>query len=375
MAGGISTLGQSLDQIARLKSQQITLDSLSTQLATGKKTQKFSGLQSDVLRSVRARADVKSLQTYVDNLTTANRRLSLMSNSVEDIKKQATIVEHALDIAIQEGDYEDFEVIQDLARNALSFIKDAINTRDGNRYLFAGSDSSSKPINDTGLFDSWLGDFVPDESDLTNPPLIASGVIGQWGDGTITTDQFISAYHGVNETIVGYSSSLSNGTAGKVYIRADDNAEFDYTVLGNDPALKDIVTMLTTIIALPPVEFAPGALNDPTATTLPEDIAPFPPAEKQANFFQVINDLATTLNRSIDRLDDTGFRLGQVQSQIDTVKKSHTQDINALKSIIGEVEDVDLTEVASKINQLQVQLEVSYTVTGLIANLNLTRFI
>ena len=33
----ISNLGQALDQIARLKRQQNTLDSLSTQIATGKK--------------------------------------------------------------------------------------------------------------------------------------------------------------------------------------------------------------------------------------------------------------------------------------------------------------------------------------------------
>jgi len=37
---GISNLGQALTQIELLKSQQVTLDGFSTQIATGKKTQK-----------------------------------------------------------------------------------------------------------------------------------------------------------------------------------------------------------------------------------------------------------------------------------------------------------------------------------------------
>ena len=50
---GISTLGQFLDQIARLKTQQTQLGDLSVQISSGKKTQKLSGLESDILRTSR----------------------------------------------------------------------------------------------------------------------------------------------------------------------------------------------------------------------------------------------------------------------------------------------------------------------------------
>lgn len=371
----ISTLGQALDQIARLRTQQGTMDTLMMQLTTQKKTQIFSGLGNDIIASQRARTDTSALTSYMNNITNADRRLKLMLNAIEDLKQQAEIIAGALIVDVQQGDYPDFEVMKDLAKNTLGFVLDTMNHMDGNRYLFAGADSSTRPITDTGLYASFLGEFVPDESDLTNPPLVASGVIGQWGDGTITTDQFMAAYKDTNETIMGYSASLTNGAAGNVFVRVDERTEFNYTVLADTPGMKDLLTVLNVIGALPPVEFAPGALNDPTATTLPEDQPPFPPSEKQQNFFRVITDLSTMINDAVDKLDTQAFKLSQVHAQITQIKQSHQLDISSLANIIGEVEDVDTTEVAAKINQLQVQLEASYRVTALLSELTLAKFI
>lgn len=371
----ISTLGQALDQIARLRTQQGTMDTLMMQMTTMKKTQVFSGLGNDVIASQRARTDTSALNSYVNNITNADRRIKLMLNAIEDMKKQAEIIAGALVVDVQQGDYPDFEVMQDLVKNTLGFVLDTMNHMDGNRYLFSGADSSTRPVTDTGLFSSFLGEFVPDETDLTNPPLVASGVIGQWGDGTITTDQFMQTYKNVNETIMGYSATLTNNTAGQVFVRVDEHTEFNYTVLADTPGMKDFLTVLNVLKAMPPVEYAPGALNDPTATTLPEDQPPFPPSEKQQNFFRVITDLSTMVTDAIDKLDSQAFKLSQVHAQITTIKQSHQVDLNSLASLIGEVEDVDTTEVAAKINQMQVQLEASYRVTALLSELTLAKFI
>lgn len=371
----ISTLGQALDQISRLKTQQITMDSLSNQLATGKKTQRFSGLGNDVLASKRSRADLSSLDTYINNITNTNRRIDLMLNAVEEFQAQAENVVNGLVTAMQEGDYPDLETIQDLADNIYDFMLNLMNVKDGDRYLFAGADSSTRPINDTGLFSGFLGDFVPDSSDLTNPPLLASGIVGQWGDGTITTDQFIQTYRSVNESILGYSPSLSNDEAGDVFVRVDDNSEIEYTALADTQGMKDIITALGVLRSLPPPEYAPGALNDPTATTLAADTPPSPPAEKQENFFQVINDLILMINNGIDSLDTERFKLSQVQAQTTLIQESHKEQSNMLQSIISDIEDADITETAAQINQLQIQLEASFRVTALVSELTLVNFI
>lgn len=371
----ISTLGQSLAQISRLKTQQQTMGDLSTQIATGKKTQKLSGLGNDIIKSIRSRAGVGSLETYVDNIKNAERRLNLMQTSIREIKKQAENISNSIIVTLQEGDYPDLEAIQSLADNVLSFIIDAMNQTDGDRYLFSGGDTAQPPITDSGLFDSFLGEFIPDVTDITNPPLVASGVIGDWGDGTITTDQFINSYKNVSDTILGFSNALTTNTAGKTTVRVNDGSEFDYTTLANDTSMREIIVVLGLIKSLPPPEYAPGALNDPTATSLAEDTPPFPPTEKQENFYKVINDLAATLNAALKGLDQELYRLSQVQAQITIVKNGHTDQINTFKNVIGEVEDVDLTEASTRITQLQIQLEASFSVTALLSQLTLANFL
>lgn len=371
----ISTLGQYLDQISRLKGQQQLLGDLTTQISSGKKTQALSGLGSDILKTTRARVGINSLEVYIDNIKNADRRIKLMQTSINEIKAQAGNISNALMTNVQEGEYPDLGVLQSMAGNIYNFIVDAMNQIDGERYLFGGSDTSEQPLTDAGLFESALGEFVPDASDLTNPPLVASGMIGDWGDGTITTDQFIASYRSMSDTILGFSNALTTDTAGKTTVRVNDNSEFDYTTLANKTSMKEIVRVLGIIKALPPVEHAPGALNDPTATTLAQDVAPFPPAEKQENFYKVLNDLGSLLNQAIDGLNDENFKLSQVQAQITIVKNSHTEQINSFKNIVGDVEDADLTESSAKIAQLQVQMQASFQVTALVSQLTLSNFL
>ncbi|NQZ13736.1 MAG: hypothetical protein HRT94_02775 [Alphaproteobacteria bacterium] len=371
----ISNLGQALDQISRIKDQQKTLDTLSTQIATGKKTQQFSGLGSDILRSQRARTSVNQLEQYSNNITNSHRRIQLMSNSIQEVQAQTNTMVQSLTVAVQAGDFPDFEVIQRLADDVYDFVIDAMNVKDGERYLFAGSDSSVKPIDDKGLFDSFLGEYVPDNSDITNPPLVAEGFIGDWGDGTITTQEFIDAYHATNENILGYSNALVSGTTGDVRVRVDENSDFDYTVLANTEGMQDIIIALGVLRSIPSPENSPGALNDPTATRPADDTPPFPSAEKQDNFYAVVQDVLQTLVGGVDKLEQEEFKLALVEQQTNLVKEDHRLQIDAFKTIISDVEDVDVTQAVAEIQQVQLSLETSFQVTALISDLTLANFL
>lgn len=371
---GISNLGQALDQISRLKKQQNTLDVFSTQIATGKKTSQFSGLGADVLRSQRARADLKSIEQYTTNIKNASRRMDLMINATKQIAAQADTLTASL-TSVQGGDLPDFETTKQFASDVYDFVVNLINTKDGERYLFAGSDSSIKPIDDQGQFGTYLGTFIPDATDITNPPITASGFIGKWGDGTITTDQFIDAYSSVNENVLGYSESLISGSTGQVRVRVDDNSDFDYTLLGNNSGLKDLVIALGVLKNMPPPASAPGALNDPTALNAGEDIPPFPSIEKQENFFSVVNDLAKKIVTAVDKIDKEQYRLTLVQAQTGLVKEQYIYDKASLQSVIADAEDIDLTETVVKLQQIQVGLEASFSVTAMIADLTLVNFL
>jgi flagellar hook-associated protein 3 FlgL len=139
--------------------------------------------------------------------------------------------------------------------------------------------------------------------------------------------------------------------------------------------MKDIIMVLGVLKNMPPVEHAPGALNDPLATNLAEDTAPFPPREKQENFFKVINDLTATLNKAIQGMDQVTYKLSQVQAQIAIVKESNIDQINTYTDIVADSENVDITEVSAMILQMQTQLQASFQVTALVSQLTLANFL
>lgn len=375
MANGISTLGQALDQISRLKTQQSNMDLLAVQLNTQKKTQTFSGLGSDAIFSQRARTNVKTLDAYMANITITSRRIEQMNTGVEQVKKQLTEMMSGLQYAQQQGEYPNLQSIRQQAENAYDYMIDLMNMQDGDRYLFAGADSSVKPLSNTGVFDTFMGTFKADPSDINNPPLASSGLMGQWGEGDITTEEFIQAYRSISDTTLEYSDSLSNGQAGKNFTRVGDQTTIDYTVLANDPGMRDLMVALGVLKSLPDITDAPGALNDPDATNVGEDMQPVPSAEKQQNFYAVIDDLVSMMSGAKAKLNEQSYKLALAQSQMNTLKNSHTQEINTLKTIVADVEDVDTTEVAAKIAQLQIQIEASYQVTAMTSRLTLVNFL
>lgn len=355
----VSSLGQALDQIERLKNMQMKLGTLQTQLTTGKKARQFKGLGTDVIFSQRARTDIKGLATYNNNIDIADRRVKMKLNVLGEIKQQAANVANALQIQTQEGEYE-MEVVSDLARKALSFMKNLVNEKDGDRYLFGGADTLNQPLTDSGTMESFI-----------------NSQLQSWVNTDIDTDTLIGNYHDkaiFNDTIMGYSATLTSGNAKGVSVRVDQSTEIDFTVLANNEGLRDILTatgMLAGIDnVLDKVVLEDG--DDPLSVTTA------PGADKKSqneNFYKFFNDLSVMLNKAMKEIEKEEFKLSQIQATISQVKDNNKLQQNILEETISDVEDIDPSEVAVKLNSLQVQLEASYRVTGALQNMSLANFL
>jgi len=187
---GISTLGQALNRINLLADQNTLLDSLSTQLATGKKTQQFTGLDNEVLASKRARASFTSLDSYINNITNAERRIGLTLQAIEEFKAQAENFSNALVQFTQESTHQNGEIIyyddpvtlnvvettqvgvnsaepdvdlqtlQNLAGNLFDFMGELLNTKEGDRFLLGGADALTQPYTDNGTLDAAISTLI-----------------------------------------------------------------------------------------------------------------------------------------------------------------------------------------------------------------------
>lgn len=397
---GISTLGQALAQIERIKDQQTLLGTLSTQLATGKKTQEFSGLGTDTLTSQRARADFKELDTYINNITNADRRISLMLKAVEEFKAQAENFANALvgfsqQSAHQKGEvvyYDDpttpattentaigmnqaepdvdFRTLQDLAANLYSFMDDLLNTQENDRYLLGGADTLTKPLAGTSVLDATINTYV-----------------ANWKSGTITTADLINNLSNrttatnpsaITDSTVGYSAALTAGNVQNVFVRVDNFSEIEYTALANEKPFRDVIVALSYFSNknLPPIA---DQVEIDATTGLPVIQTEGAPGsdlqEMKDNFFAVFNDLTSMVNNAIDDIDRIRFKLEGARARINELKNSHQDQKNLLLGTIADVEDVDMSDVAIKLNTLQVQLDASFRVTARVNQLSLVNFL
>ncbi len=401
---GISTLGAALSRINLINVQNEQLNTLSNQLASGRKTQQFTGLQTEVLTSKRARAGAVTLDTYINNIDNAERRISLTLQAIEEFQAQAENFANALVTFNQESVHQDGEIvyyddpltpeveqiavgvtgtdpdtalsgIQDLASNIFSFLGDLLNTQETDRYLLSGADTSQQPYNDTGTLDTavssllgrWKDETLPASQNLTNDELLSA----------ITNRSSSSDPNAITDSIVGYSPALSTNNVGDVFVRVDERTEIEYTALANEQPFRDLLVATAFIKS---DSFAPiaDAYNEPYTAGDPTiaDGAPGATTDEQKdNFFEVFNELTRITNEALDDIDAIRFRLENVRARIAQTKEAHQNTQAVLQSTIDDVENVDINEVAIKINTLQIQLEGSYRVTASAQQLSLVNFI
>lgn len=393
---GVSTLGQVLDQVELLKKQQLQIGNLQTQLATGKKTQKFSGLENGILISQRVRADFESFDTFINNIDNGTRRLNLTLGAIREFKAQATNFLSALENFPQQSTHQegeiiffddpatpnvtenvqigmtssvpdvDFQTLQELAQNIFPFLSDLLNAQDQDRFLLSGAETGTRPLVDTTTLDAAVSNLIDD-----------------WKTNGITTAQLQSGLqsrdptldpNAVSDSLIGYSAALSSGNTKDIFIRVDDNSEVDITALANDQAFRNVMVAVAYFKNenLPPIA---DELDPTTLAVLTEGAPGATIGEMKDNFYEVFNALKADINSALDRMDQISFKLENAKARILKTKINHQTEKSLLLETISNIEDADINEVAVSINTLQVQLEASFRVTSRVQSLSLVNFI
>lgn len=398
----VSNLGLALSQVENFKSQQSLINKLSSQLSTGKITNRFSELEFGALGSKRARASLNAIETYDKNITQANRRIELMLGAIETFQAQAQDFDAALANFPEEGVHQQGDIVlfddpltpdveeavqvgmdsadpdtelatlRDLASSLFNNMFDLMNTKDSSgRYLMSGADTSTKPIEDKGLLESAIGSRLSD-----------------WKSGTITTTDFIADLttrttsggntDAITDTIVGYSAQLSAGNAGDVFVRISQTTEVKYTAHANETAFSDVLVGLAVFKneGLPPIADTylpgdPGYPAPPSSNGAPGETL----SEMKENFYEIFGEMRAMVNNAIDGIDQIRYELESARARIDEAKQRYTTEKFLLQNTVAEIEDADPNQVAVQINSLAIQLDASYRVTARVQELTLVNFL
>lgn len=336
MDSSISTYGFSMDMISQNSRLQKQMTDLQRQISSGVKSKDYKGYNIDSLRLQNARIELKSIEKYQYNIDTGGSKIRQMLIGVNEIEAQTDTVLDSIALLPEEGDV-DISNLKKLTENTLNIVKDILNTKLGDDYIFSGSDIKSAP--------------------LENPDNLVDRVQTQvtaWLDGTIDADTFLDNIGGYTDSQIGYSLGVQSSST--VAVRADDNFEVDYTVKASDAAYRDIIMGLTAI----------------TEIEFPDDTVDL--AERD-DFYKIINTLYDRVRGGIDSLRDDQIKLSSAEAAIGRKSEAHKDENAFLVTTVENIQSIDPAETIVRFQSLQTSLEASYQATSIISSLSLARLL
>jgi flagellin-like hook-associated protein FlgL len=336
-------------QITKISTYQLNQTSLSAslriqqqmseaqrQLSTGTKEVDFAGYGVQSLMIQEYRAELESRQGYIDNINVVETQINQMNRALEQLYDQLEIVIGQASIDPQEGT-PDTEAMHTLANNAREIMIDLLNTKIGDRYLFAGADVTNAPYENASDLDTRV-----------------SRELADWLDQTNTASDFLTNIDNLTQSQQGYSLTIQSAT--NIRARVADNYEVDYTVKANQKPFQDILKALTVFTQLD--------VPDPTT-----DLA------TREEFYEIQNAATSTIIQGINDLRSSSLKLSNAAQAINSQRETHIAERAQLLTLMENTESVDTAEAITRFQSLSVQLEASFRATSIIQNMSLARFL
>ena len=333
----------------------------------------------------RARTDLGDVGAYTRNIEIADRRLETMISALKEFESQAGNLSAALlnfgaqgrhqageivyddstapptAIGLTEAEMDTaFQDLQDTAADLFPILEDLLNTQDGARYLFAGDQVTTAPYQDGTVLDGAM-----------------SGLLTQWKDGTLDTQELTAALDSratLSDATVGYAPEIASGTAGGVTFRPDEGVEIRYTTLANERGFRDVLVAMAYVKSetLGPIA---DVVDPSTGLTTTEGAPGNTLAEMQNNFYAALEFVGGMLQGGIESLRAAQGNLEGVRARLGDYKTQHQMDETVLNQIVANAENADISTVAVRLQTLNTQLNVSLSATAMMQETSLLKYL
>jgi flagellar hook-associated protein 3 FlgL len=320
MAVRISTNGQSQLLLQDVLRNQQNLFARQNQVTSGMKSPTYQGISRDV----GTLSGAKSIQARTEQFLAANvevdRRMNIYDATLEGLRG---VAQELRDNVLSAINTDSGIAIRSQMENLFDTAVNMLNTRDNGRYVFSGTRTDTAPVT------------------KTTPATLAA----------------VAASVSTTPANVFANNSLKQSS------QIDDNLEMNYGILGEDVG-KDLMESMRRLF-----RFSDGTEN---FGFTPAGSFTNPMGANQANFLkgELLN-----LNATIDAIDQIHAKNGVNQQSLAEVQKRHTADLNFMTIFISDIEEVDIGEAISRLNQDQVALDSSYRVLSQITRSTLLDFI
>jgi len=386
---------QKLLMFHTLRTQNRLFDG-SIRLASGQKSQQYTGIAKNVSRLLAVETALMHTREYLKNVEVAQRRIELTDFNLAGIEDIARELRGFLEDA---GDSPagNFSALKSFATNARALLIDHINARDGDRYLLSGN--------------------RVDQETVTVDPSKYTAISLFQADAITIDSTFYAQYRDEVLGAAGFPQGSfyeqiyfdKNGVVPTVPFPADPANPTATEFIAEDPDLWTYyVTRLssTEMLATPKLDYYQGDSNIPKirvseSTTINYGITGDEEAIQQLFLFlDAVSNLPTiappnaflatlidegmkTLSKVIDVDTTTSFEsISELRNRIvgpvnllATSRNSLTLAINNALNVIDETEGINEAEVIVQMQTEQLILEASFRTVAKIQSLSLVNFI
>jgi flagellar hook-associated protein 3 FlgL len=206
----VGTLAENNQVLSYIQQSKTLADQLERQIATGLKSNDFSGIAPQAAQLVSLTDQASKQQGYIDTVNTVSTRMQIMSLSIGGVVSVATqfVGNLPADAYNTQG-----ETIQDQAKQVLQQVAGYLNTQDGSNFVFSGNNTTIPPV---------------DLGGMPNP-------------GSLTTNSASAPPNGYYQGDNGISQAT-----------IDNNVTLTYGIGANNPAFEQFIRVLNFLANSPP---------------------------------------------------------------------------------------------------------------------------
>ncbi|WP_454916043.1 flagellar hook-associated family protein [Xanthobacter sediminis] len=343
----VSTLSWTTSALKSMSRLQTEISKSTVELATGRHADVGLTLGLKTGQSVSLYAMKASIEAQTQSNTFASSVLKTSQAALSQIQTTGDDFFQGLITGASSGG--DPKLLVDQANSALSTLADSVNTTDGQRYVFGGTNSSKAPLNayengpeaavNAAFFDAF--NILPTDPAVSQ---ISASDMSAFLDGPF------AALFADPSLPVSSWGTWSNASDQPLTSQVSSTSRVDISTTANTSAIRNLTMAMTMVAKLGTANLSADARN------------------------VVVEKARTVAGAGVSQVTSVSAGLGVAQNRVDRANDILTSAGDLVDSRITSLEGVDPAEVKTKIDNMTTQLQMSYSTTATLMQLSLLNY-
>jgi len=336
-----SVLSQSVSQL------QTQLANAELELSTGQDADVGLTLGITTSQSL----SLQQQQSYLQTLTSTNNAVSTNLSTTQNVlsSMQSTAQTFLNSLVENDGITTTASALQTSATGDLQSMIAGLNTQVDGSYIFAGTNSANAPITD------YFAQGAPNAAAVTSA--ISSAFPGGVSNATgaqmtsFLDNQFSSLFTGDWSTTSGAGSDWSSASDTTLSSQISPSDKQSTSVSANQTAFRQLAEAYTMVTSLAGQNLSSDAYQ------------------------AVVTQAQSLVSSAISGLTDIQANVGVTQAAITSSNNQMSAQMTIYTTQIDNLDGADAYDAATKVNNLQTQIETAYSLTNQLKQLSLVNYI